>query len=205
MRRKIKCSEGEKAEIKFRVKYDNISSKMNHFRPIFDLKCPFGSPCKYTIVSKRFVIVFWTVFYQDCILVVIFRRKNEFILKFKFVSLTKYDFGAYTLHLWNHSPIPVEITQLIQNADVTPVRTNSQSKRRTSESQIKYNPGHGPMECMPRKFDRCSGNGFLCINTITQEGFQIDARTLSKLDKQNPAEHEVLNENFSLFIDIIVG
>ena len=133
-----------------------------------------------------------------------FRRKNEFILKFKFVSLTKHDFGAYTLHLWNHSPIPVEITQLIQNADITPVRTNSQSKRRTSESQIKYNPGHGPMECMPRKFDRCSGNGFLCINTITQEGFQIDARKLSKLDKQNPAEHEVLNENFSLFIDIIV-
>ena len=40
------------------------------------------------------------------------------------------------------------------------------------------------MECMPRKFDRCSGNGFLCINTFTQEGFQIDARKLLKLDKQ---------------------
>ena len=146
---------------------------MNHFRPIFDLKCPIGSPCKYTIVSKRFAIIFEQIMVdQDDI----FRRKNEFIMKFKFVSLTKHDFGAFTLRLWNHSPIPVEITQLIQNADVTPVRTNSQSKRRTSESQIKYNPGDGQMECMPRKFDRCSGNGFLCINAFTQEGFQIDAR-----------------------------
>ena len=94
-------------------------------------------------------------------------------MKFKFVSLSKHDFGAFTLRLWNHSPIPVEITQLIHNVDVIPVRINSHSNRRTSENQIKYNPGRGAMECMPRKMDRCSGNGFLCINTLTQKGFHL--------------------------------
>ena len=56
IRRKIKCAEGEKVGIKFRVKYDNISGKMNHFRPIFDLKCPIGSPCKFELVSKRYLL-----------------------------------------------------------------------------------------------------------------------------------------------------
>ena len=101
----------------------------------------------------------------------LFRRKNEFIMKFKFASLSKHDFGAFTLRLWNHSPTPIEIIQLVHNADLVPTRTNSQSKRRMSENQIKYDPGYGAMECMPRKIDRCSGNGFLCINTLTEEGF----------------------------------
>ena len=95
-------------------------------------------------------------------------------MKFKFTALSKNDFGAFTLRLWNHSPIPIEITQLIRNVDVVPVKINSHSERRTSENQIKYNPGNDAMECMPRKMDRCSGNGFLCRNIFTQKGFHID-------------------------------
>ena len=176
IRRKIKCTEGEKVEIKFRVKYDNISGIMNHFRPIFDLKCPtIGSSCKYKIVSKRYLVLLYFLggYHVELKLILygLFRRKNEFIMKFKFASLSKHDFGAFTLRLWNHSPTPIEIIQLVHNADVVPTRTNSQSKRRMSENQIKYDPGYGAMECMPRKIDRCSGNGFLCINTLTEEGF----------------------------------
>ena len=96
MRRKIKCSEGEKAEIKFRVKYDNISTKMNHFRPIFDLKCPFGSPCKYTIVSKRYGI-FWIVFHQKYVLGVkmsSFWNSNSFHWQNTILELTLCIFGT---------------------------------------------------------------------------------------------------------------